>query len=117
MGNAVQNFEISKGPANDLRIGSNSLDFIVTFNAMHHFDLIGFLSEAARTLKDNRYLFVYTRFRSQNKRNIWGRLFPKFHEKETRLYELKEFKTVLLQEKSLILESIIYKICQKTPCF
>ena len=104
--NGLQDFKISKGPANDLRIGSNSLDFIVTFNAIHHFDLIGFLSEAARTLKDNRYLFVYTRFKSQNKRNIWGKLFPKFHEKETRLYELEDFKTGLLQVKSLTLESV-----------
>ena len=97
----IQKFETLRAPANNLQLGSNSLDFIVTFNAVHHFDLVGFLNESARTLKDNGYLFVYTRLRSQNKRNIWGRFFPKFHEKETRLHDLEEFKIVLDQIKPL----------------
>lgn len=108
VGKDLQNFKTVRAPANNLQVESNSLDFIVTFNAVHHFDLVGFLNESARTLKDNRYLFVYTRLRSQNKRNIWGRYFPKFHEKETRLYYLEEFKMVLEKIKPLKLDSFKY---------
>ena len=107
-GKDLQNFETLRAPANNLQAESNSLDFIVTFNAVHHFDLVGFLNESARTLKDNRYLLVYTRLRSQNKRNIWGRYFPKFHEKETRLYGLEEFKIVIEKMKPLKLDSVKY---------
>lgn len=107
-GKDLQNFETARAPANNLQLESNSLDFIVTFNAVHHFDLIGFLNESARTLKDNRYLFVYTRLRSQNKKNIWGRYFPRFHEKETRLYDLEKFKMVLEKIKPLKLDSLKY---------
>lgn len=107
-GKDLQNFELVRAPANNLQLESNSLDFIVTFNAVHHFDLIGFLNESARTLKDDRYLFIYTRLRSQNKRNIWGRYFPKFHKKETRLYDLEKFKMVLENIKPLKLISLKY---------
>ena len=107
-GKNLLNFNTLRAPANNLQLESNSLDFIVTFNAVHHFDLVGFLNESARTLKDNRYLFVYTRLRSQNKRNIWGRYFPKFHEKETRLYDLEDFKIVLENIKPLKLDSLKY---------
>ena len=47
-----------------------------------------FLQEASKTLKDGGYVFVYTRLKSQNARNIWGCFFPKFTEKEKRLYDL-----------------------------
>ena len=104
----AQYFETACCPANNLQLRSNSLDFIVTFNAVHHFDLIGFLNEVARTLKDNCYLFVYTRLRSQNIKNIWGRYFPKFCEKEIRLYEHEEFKIALHKIRSLKLCSVEY---------
>ena len=104
----AQYFETACCPANNLQLRSNSLDFIVTFNSVHHFDLIGFLNEVARTLKDNCYLFVYTRLRSQNKKNIWGRYFPKFCEKENRLCELEEFNTALHKIKPLKLCSVEY---------
>lgn len=107
-GKGLQNFNTVRSFANNLQVESNSLDFIVTFNAVHHFDLSGFLNESARTLKDNRHLFIYTRLRSQNKRNIWGRYFPKFYGKETRLYYLEEFKMALDHMKPLKLDSIEY---------
>ncbi|MCD6378851.1 methyltransferase domain-containing protein [bacterium] len=107
-GKDLQNFDAVKAPANNLPVESNSLDFIVSFNAMHHFDIIGFLNESSRTLKDNGYLFIYTRLRSQNKRNIWGRYFPKFHEKETRLCDLEKFKIVLEKTRLLKLDSVKY---------
>ena len=107
-GKDLHNFKTLRAPANNLNLESNSLDFIVTFNAVHHFDLLGFLNESARTLKDNRYLFVWTRLRSQNKNNIWGKYFPKFHEKENRLYELEEFKRVLGKIEPLKMDSFKY---------
>ncbi len=53
-------------------------------------------------------MFIYTRLRSQNKRNIWGRYFPKFNEKEKRLYELNELEEMLKKIPVLGLESIEY---------
>ena len=112
-GKNLQKFNTLRAPANNLQVESNSLDFIVTFNAVHHFDLVGFLNESARALKNDRYLFVYTRLRSQNKRNIWGRYFPKFHEKETRLYELEKFKMLLDNIEPLNLVSFKYFKCKR----
>lgn len=66
---------------------SESLDCLFTFNAIHHFMPEIFFSESARVLKNGGYIFIYTRLRSQNSRNIWGRYFPLFNEKETRLHE------------------------------
>ena len=74
--------------AENLAFQSNSFDCIFTFNAMHHFNLSEFLQESARILKSGGYLFIYTRLHEQNGRNIWGRYFPKFQQKETRLYTL-----------------------------
>ena len=104
----IRNFKAIRAPARALPLAADSLDAIVTFNAVHHFILSGFLKETARVLRDNGYLFIYTSLRSQNKNNIWGRFFPKFHEKETRLYELNQFEEVLGQMPSLKLESTEY---------
>jgi ubiquinone/menaquinone biosynthesis C-methylase UbiE len=103
----IKNFKAIKAPADDLPLTDNSLDCMFTFNAIHHFKLLDFLKEAFRVLRDNGYLFIYTRLRSQNKRNIWGRYFPKFNEKETRLYELNELEKIL-NETTLRLESVEY---------
>lgn len=53
-------------------------------------------------------MFIYTRFRSQNARNIWGRFFPGFSEKETRLYELPELKQVIAGFPELEIGEIKY---------
>jgi hypothetical protein len=45
-----------------------------------------------RSLKDDGHLFIYTRLRNQNSRNIWGEHFPLFAEMEDRLYELDELE-------------------------
>ena len=79
-----------KASATDLPLGDESMNCIFTFNAVHHFGLIDFLLETARILQDGGYLFIYTRLRSQNRRNVWGRFFPLFNSKETRLFELDE---------------------------
>ena len=68
---------------------SGSLDCAFTFNAIHHFPLAPFLEESCRALRPGGHLFIDTRLRSQNERNIWGRHFPAFAEKEIRLYDLE----------------------------
>ncbi|MCK4527127.1 class I SAM-dependent methyltransferase [candidate division WOR-3 bacterium] len=103
----IKNFKAIKALADDLPLADNSLDCMFTFNTIHHFKLLDFLKEASRVLRDNGYLFIYTRLRSQNKRNIWGKYFSKFNEKETRLYELNELEEIL-NETTLRLESVEY---------
>lgn len=104
----METFKAINASAMALPLISNSLDAVVTFNAIHHFKPLHFLDESSRVLRDNGYLFIYTRLRTQNKRNIWGRFFPAFHEKEKRLYELSEFKGMLKRIPRLMLESIEY---------
>ena len=86
------NFCVRLGDANRLPLENNSMDCIVTFNAIHHFGVPKFLSESLRTLKDEGHLFIYTRLRNQNSRSIWGEHFPLFAEKEDRLYELDDLE-------------------------
>lgn len=80
-------FEILNSRAEKLPLSADSVDCVLTFNAIHHFDLTGFFREAARTLRPGGLLFIYTRFRDQNERGIWGQHFPGFAEKEKRLYD------------------------------
>ena len=82
------NFAAQRIDASDLRLPDGALDCIVTFNAIHHFDPVVFLGQAAQAVKSSGRIFIYTRLKSQNARNIWGRFFPGFQEKETRLYDL-----------------------------
>ncbi len=89
----MMNFCVRPGDANRLPIDNNSMDCIVTFNAIHHFNIQKFLAEALGCLKDNGHLFIYTRLRNQNIRSIWGQYFPLFVEMEKRLYELDELKS------------------------
>ncbi len=86
----ITNFCTRQGNANRLPLDNDSMDCIVTFNAIHHFDVSKFLSESLRSLNDDGRLFIYTRLRNQNYRSIWGEQFPLFAEIETRLYELDE---------------------------
>jgi ubiquinone/menaquinone biosynthesis C-methylase UbiE len=104
----IKNFQIREAPAKDLPVEDDSLDCIFTFNAIHHFKLLGFLEEASRVLKNNGYLFIYTRLRSQNSKNIWGKYFPLFNQKETRLYELNELKEILRKISKLKIHSVEY---------
>ena len=87
------NFCVRQGDANRLPLENDSMDCIVTFNAIHHFDVPKFLSESLRTLKNDGHLFIYTRLRNQNFRSIWGEYFPLFAEIENRLYELEELES------------------------
>ena len=104
----IRNFKTVQSYAEKIPLKDNSLDCLFTFNAIHHFKILGFLKESSRLLKDSGYLFIYTRLRSQNRRNIWGKYFPLFNEKEARLYELNELKSLLRKNPSLKIESAEY---------
>ena len=91
----VSQFEILRANGNDIPLDDQSMDCVLTFNAVHHFDLVRFLENAVRVSKPDGKIFIYTRLRSQNARNIWGRHFPSFTEKETRLYEMNELDAAI----------------------
>ena len=102
----MQDFEAVKSIAENLPLATEHLDCVLTFNAIHHIQALGFLSEASRVLKRNGYLFIYTRLRSQNRRNIWGRHFPLFSEKETRLYESRDLEQMVEATAKLRIEDV-----------
>ncbi len=104
----VLKFKTIKASARKISIKANLLDCIFTFNAIHHFKTPRFLKESSRILRAGGYLFIYTRLRSQNRRNVWGKYFSFFHEKETRLYELNQLKSLLKKIPALRIESVEY---------
>ncbi len=104
----IRNLKVLNHHAEDTSLQDNSLDCVFTFNAIHHFRSEKFFAQASRILKNNGLLFIYTRFRSQNARTIWGRYFPEFSRKETRLYEMPEIKRVLSGFPELAITDIKY---------
>lgn len=72
--------------ADNLPFMRDGIDVLTTFNAVHHFNLDGFISEAARVLTPGGLLAIYTRTPEQNTRTIWGRYFPRFTDYERRLH-------------------------------
>lgn len=59
MENKFKNFCARQGDASKLPLENNSMDCIMTFNAIHHFDLEKFFSEVYGSLKDNGHcLFI-----------------------------------------------------------
>ena len=75
-----------RAPAEELPLRAHSVDWVTTFNAVHHMALPGFLRSVAAVLKPGGKLFIYTRTPEQNAQSVWGRLFPGFADKETRLH-------------------------------
>jgi SAM-dependent methyltransferase len=63
------------------------LDFVACFNAVHHLHLDAFLEASTRQVRPGGHVFVYTRTLEQNASSIWGRRFPGFSDKETRLFQ------------------------------
>lgn len=88
--NDVSNFSSRIAAAEEMPLGNKELDCIFSFNSIHHFKIYNFFEEAIRVLKDGGRIFIYTRTRSQNENSIWGRYFPLFVRKESRLYEPDE---------------------------
>jgi len=103
---SINHFKILHSDAHKIPLETDSLDFIVSFNAVHHFDMPNFLKETARVLKSKSRLFVYTRLKSQNERNVWSMHFPNFTDKETRLYELDELERMIENTPNMNLKSI-----------
>jgi len=99
-------YDFAVGQADDLPLADESIDVVLTFNAVHHFPLQLFLKETLRVMKYGSHLFIYTRFRSQNERSIWGLYFPRFAEKEDRLYESYVMHDVVASVPGLTLERI-----------
>jgi len=104
--NDIRSFKTIQSPAEEVPLKNQSVDCIFTFNAIHHFDVRGFLQESSRLLKPGGYAFIYTRLRSQNARTIWGQFFPKFTKKENRLYEMDELYGTISSFPSLSLNEI-----------
>lgn len=100
------NFTTLHCSVEDCRLAPETFDAIFTFNAIHLFDALHFLYQSHRLLRPEGYLFVYTRFRSQNATSIWGRYFPDFHRKEQRLFELDELKSLFCRIRGLEIEEI-----------
>ena len=92
--------------ATALPFADGFLDAIVTFNAVHHFDLNQFIKEASRTLRLGGLLAIYTRTPHQNRRNIWGQHFPGFADREIRLYSRERLKQAIRDVPELQLEHI-----------
>ncbi len=83
------------GAVETLPFRASSCDVMTCFNAVHHFDLARFAGEASRVLAPSGQLVVYTRTPEQNRRTIWGRHFPEFATRETRLYEVNDVRAAL----------------------
>ena len=83
------------GAVESLPIRAASCDAMTCFNAVHHFDLVRFASEASRVLTPSGLLVLYTRTAAQNRDTIWGRYFPEFAQLETRLYSVSELQAAL----------------------
>ena len=94
------------GLAEQLPLPESSISVIFSTNAIHHFDLQAHFTEVKRVLKPGGCYVIYTRFRKQNARSIWGQLFPHFAEKETRLYNPEDFQRLETEFPDLALESL-----------
>lgn len=92
--------------ANILPFSDGCLDAVVTFNAVHHFDLDCFLNSASRVLRPGGLLSIYTRTPEQNARTVWGQHFPGFAAHETRLYCCERLEEAIDCASGLHLEGV-----------
>ncbi len=81
--------------AESLPFAAGEFDALLPFNALHHFDLPAFLGEAARVVRPSGALLLYTRTPEQNRRKVWGRFFPEFVARETRLHSERRLRTAM----------------------
>jgi ubiquinone/menaquinone biosynthesis C-methylase UbiE len=80
------------GLAETLPFRDAAFDAVLSFNAVHHFDLNAFLTAAARALRPEGLLTIYTRTPEQNRQTVWGELFPHFADRETRLFPQEDLQ-------------------------
>jgi len=90
-----------RSTAEELPMRTSRLDLVTAFNCVHHFDLGRFLTAAARVLRPDGQLFIYTRTPLQNARTIWGRYFPGFTEHEQRLHSEAALRDAVRQTDGL----------------
>ncbi len=90
--NGIHDFETINANVEEMAFEDQFLDCVFTFNAIHHFDVPLFLAKAGRAIRKDGVIFIYTRTPDQNAESVWGRYFPGFDEKETRLYRLEEME-------------------------
>jgi len=102
------NFCIKKGYAEKLPLKTDSMDCVVTFNTLNHIKLKKFLDEVSRCLVHDGILFVYTRLRDQNLRNIWGKYFPSFNNMGELFYEFDELKHHIQQANMKVHSSKVF---------
>ena len=88
----IRNFVAKVSSVADWPVSERSLDAVMTFNAVHHFAFPTFLGKAGHALRDDGRMFIYTRTPEQNAGSIWGRHFPRFTEKESRLYSIEQME-------------------------
>ena len=103
--NGIDRFETRQTRVETLELGEPSFDCVVSFNAVHHFNLDDFFRVTRDGLKEDGHLFVYTRLPAQNACTIWGRHFPGFVEKEARLIELEMVYRSIERTESLFFHS------------
>ena len=104
----ITRFDAVLARAERLPLPDQELDCMLVFNAIHHFDPARFLAEAQRTIRPRGLLFVYTRFRDQNSRGIWGRFFPGFLDKEQRLYDERQLTDVIASTQNLTVRELTH---------
>ena len=105
-GHGIHRFITVKAQAHDLPLRDNAMDCVFSFNAVHHFDFHRFIEKVAGVTREGGFVFIYTRLQSQNARNIWGRHFPLFIEKEKRLYELDDITEAVDSTRCSTIEDI-----------
>jgi len=89
-GEDIRDFETRVSGVEELALDAGSLDAVFSFNAVHHFSLPDFLATVRPALAPDGRIFIYTRTPEQNAGSVWGRHFPDFCDKETRLYTLAQ---------------------------
>jgi ubiquinone/menaquinone biosynthesis C-methylase UbiE len=102
----LANFSTIEAAAEKIPLTDDSIDYVFTFNAIHHFDFAAFIQEAARIARDGGSIIIYTRLRSQNAENIWGAHFPFFLAKENRLYEVDELEQIITTIPALNIQCV-----------
>ncbi len=100
-GEGIADFETIAATVEELRLADRSLDCVTTFNAVHHFRFPIFLAKAGAAIREDGRIFIYTRTPEHNAGSVWGRHFPGFSEKETRLNTLRRMETWIRESGSL----------------
>ena len=109
----ISGFDILLSRAEKLPLRDKNLDCMLAFNAIHHFDPSGFLAEARRTIRPGGLLFIYTRFRDQNARGLWGQHFPGFLEKEKRLFDEVQLAEIIGSTPGLAVRDVTHLSFQR----